>query len=172
MVGSVGGKKYFPTKDGYLADSQRAKKDTRLNKKRADCVLEEELDWLSQLNKFDETGRVIELDDGVAETAVNEGSITADSVAGVSTRVRDGEVAETTVNEGSKGVNSVAGVSTGVRKVVRKKVASKSGKGVSKGLVHGDVNAGEVHEAVNVGSVAVNVGSVNEEELDWLSQLN
>ncbi|KAI3888400.1 hypothetical protein MKX03_031827, partial [Papaver bracteatum] len=72
MVGSVGGKKYFATKDGYLADSQWAKKNTRLNKKRANCVLEEELDWLSQLNKFDKTGRVIELDGEAAETAVNE----------------------------------------------------------------------------------------------------
>lgn len=38
-------------------------------------MLEEELDWLSQLNKFNETGRVIELDDEVADTAVNEGSM-------------------------------------------------------------------------------------------------
>ncbi|KAI3888735.1 hypothetical protein MKX03_013903, partial [Papaver bracteatum] len=65
MVGSHGNK-YFPTKDKYLVDNNRAKKDTGLNHKRADCVLAEELDWLSQLDKFDENGRCIQVDDAVA----------------------------------------------------------------------------------------------------------
>lgn len=73
MVGSHGNK-YFPTKDGYLADTNRTKKDHELNKKRADCVLEEELDWLSQLNKFDENGRCIQDADAVADANIIEGT--------------------------------------------------------------------------------------------------
>ncbi|RZC57213.1 hypothetical protein C5167_004517 [Papaver somniferum] len=186
MVGSHGNK-YFPTKDGYLVDSNRAKKDTRLNQKRADCVLEEDLDWLSQLNKFDENGRCIQVDDVVVDGDIIEGTeafhpavpvqVNADdskAVNVVASKVvnadasRGGNVrkdASKTVNaDVSKGVNvdvrKVA--SRGVRKGAFRGERKGACRGLRKGSVHEDVNAVQVHEGVNGSQVHDGVNIVGE----------
>ncbi|MCL7028823.1 hypothetical protein MKW94_023497, partial [Papaver nudicaule] len=73
MVGSTS--KYYPTKDGYLVDSVRATKETRLNEKRADCLVEEELDWLVEPPKFDGVNEEVienEVDGEVIEPAEDD----------------------------------------------------------------------------------------------------